>query len=751
MLTGLPDLGRPVPSVPGAAFRAFGDEGSLVLVPDALGLERQADGTAALLVTLLRGTGVPGGMSGRLEVGFAIDLPLEAAGRALVAQALPAALVPAELDGGVLEVTAQLGTGATTPLAPPVVLSPDMLARAHVVVDLTAESAVLATRLIEDSALPVQAVIRLMFPAVAPRLPLALEFDRRRLAQLLAERFGAQAVVPEKALGEALDALLADPCVTVVGDPAALADTQRAGTLALRLKGELTVPEESAAIAYRLRPVSGLSPEPGQVDLSEPARVQADRLLTVDPFAAARVLSGGGLDRFVRSVDVPALPTGQLKVTFVANLPEPVLGLLALFADLRVAAFPPLRPQEVTAGVELVAPGRSAAAGIVLSPGEPLTGETRLRTLLESGDSPVELAGPWLPVTGEWLLLGPEAFPRPLTVLRASGALTGVAEVEVRSAAGRLLARLDTQTPVLAVPRETDDPPASIVVRPRGPGRTIELPFGALPRIDLDPVTLPGFGAHRARVVGRPEPGGPQLLVEWRPEGGEQEPQAVRLGPDRPEAEISWVAASPFQPGVVWRVTRGDAPGPWSDPVPPAEGLVLSVPAAASPEPVVLDGLELRPDPADPSVWTYVPPGPFLELGPDGRPALGVVDAGPVSFLQITTRLDLPDAARNALAGRLPHPQRPPATVRAATVAVTRVAVETRPPDGAWASVAEGASSGVPPWTTALAATLGAEQSAAVKAALGGTRGRMRLVGELATGRENFVKERDVADLLGPT
>ncbi len=113
----------------------------------------------------------------------------------------------------------------------------------------------------------------------------------------------------------------------------------------------------------------------------------------------------------------------------------------------------------------------------------------------------------------------------------------------------------------------------------------------------------------------------------------------------------------------------------------------------------MLDGLELCTDPTDSSVWTYVPPGPFLELGPDGRPALGVVDAGPVSFLQITTRLDLPDAAKDSLAGRLPHPQRPPATVRAATVAVTRVAVETRPPDGVWASAAEGVSSNVPPWT----------------------------------------------------
>ncbi|MDI5908850.1 MULTISPECIES: hypothetical protein [Streptomyces] len=65
MHTGLPNLGQPVPSVPGAAFRALGDDGSLVLVPDALGLERQADGAAALLVTLLRGAAASGRVHGR--------------------------------------------------------------------------------------------------------------------------------------------------------------------------------------------------------------------------------------------------------------------------------------------------------------------------------------------------------------------------------------------------------------------------------------------------------------------------------------------------------------------------------------------------------------------------------------------------------------------------------------------------------------------------------------------------------------
>ncbi|KUN52665.1 hypothetical protein AQJ46_50755 [Streptomyces canus] len=751
MFEDLPDLGSPVASVPGAAFEAFGGGGLVVLVPDDLVLERQADGSAALLVTLLRSPSAPGGAGGRIEIGFTVDLSFDAVGQALIAQKVPARLVPGELEGGVLEITAQLGTDSATALVPPVVLSPAMLARAHVVVDLSAQSAVLAARLIRESALPVRAVLRLRFPAVAPRVPLELEFDRRRVAQLLAERFGAQAVVSDTMLGQGLDALLADPAVTVTGDPSVIGSDLRAEILGLRLRDELAVSETGAAVRYRLRPAEEISPEPRRVDLATVERVSADRLLTVDPFATARVLSDGGLERYVRTVDVPALPTGRVRVSFAANLPEPMAGLLALFADLRVPALPPFRSQEVMAGVELSAPERRAEAEIVLSPGEALTGQVRLRALLESADTPVEVTGPWRPAAGDRLVLGPESFPLPLTVVRASGAFTDAATGDVRSTAGRLVARLDAGSPLVAVPRESADPPATVVVRPIGPGRTIDLPFGTAPRLDLDPVALPGFGAHRALAVSRVVPGRPPLLVEWRPQSGEHEPMAVRLGTDRPEAEIGWIAASPFQPGFLWRVTRGsDAPGPWSEPVMPADGLVVQVDAGLPEEPVVLDGLELRPDPADPSVWTYVPPGPFLEFGPDGRPALGLVDAGAVCFLQITSRFDLPNAAREALPARLlPLTGRPPAAVRAVEVTVTRVAVEVRPPDGTWAPVAESTSSGISPWTTALSATLSADQTAAVKAAVDGTRGRMRLVGELAAGGKNFVNEQDVADLLG--
>lgn len=746
MLAGVPDLSRPVDSVPGSAYWSFG--GTLVvLVPDILGLARQEDGSAALLLTLLRRGNAESGPSGRLDIGFAVDAPLGVVGEALVAQRIPARVVPAELEGGVLSVSAQFGASERW-LVPPVEISPGLLTRAHIVADLDAEGAALARRLVEEGTLPVHAVLRLAFPAVPPRIPLALQFTRRRLAEAVAERLGKEAVVTSQALAETLDALLGDPVLTVTGDPNAVDRRLRADILAMRLRREVAAPDLSTTDQYRLLPAAELSDDPRRDDLSKPAQITAERVLSMDPFAAAGQLSGGSLERCVRTVEVPRLPTGHLRVSFTANLPQPMADLLALFADLRIPAAPPLRPQEVTAGVRLAAPDWAATADIVLSPGEHLAGEVRLRALLTDGDATLEHAGPWRSAATDRLLLGPEYFPLPLTVVRASRALTDVATVTLRGASGRVLGRLDAATPLIAVPRGLG-PSGTLLVEPLGAGQDIELPLEDRPRIDLDPVTLPGFGIHRAKLVCRAEPGDPPLLVEWRPESGDLEPQAIRLSAERREAEISWVAVSPFQPGFVWRLSRGRTPGPWSAVVMPTDDLVLSVEKEAAEEPVVLDGLELRPDPADPSVWTYVPPGPFLEAGPGGRPALGVVDAGAVSFLQLTSRLDLPDAARDVLPSRLPAGDGGAApSVRAVPVAVTRVAVETRPADGSWATVTEGTSSGIPPWNTALAATLTAEQTDAVKAAIGGVRGRMRLVSEMTAGERTLVHEKDVADLL---
>ncbi|MEZ0073232.1 hypothetical protein [Planotetraspora sp. GP83] len=737
LLTGLPDLGAPLTSLPGAVFRGFDDNGLAVAVPDVLDLERQADGSAALLVTLVRGEEPP---YGRIEAGFAVGTRLPEIGAAAVAQGQIIRLAEAEVRGGVLEFTARLGRVAEQVLVPAFELAPGLLARARVAAILSPEAATLAARLVEDATLLVTATLRLTLRAVAPRLPLAVTVDPHDLAVRLAGRVGEGAALTLEELGEALGALLAGQ------------GEGRAETLALRLKELLARPELSTEIRYRLRSPDEVAPGREHVDLAVPTAVLVDRVVSVDPFSTARALSGGSLDRHVRRITVPPLPAGHVSVEFAANLPEPVSGLLALFADLRVPPAPPLRLQQVTAGATLEPPGRTGTAHVVLAPGEEshlgdLGAEVRLRALLDvpagasevsgAAGGPAELAGPWQPATDRHLLLGPAAFPLPLTVVRASEALTALAVAEVVTAAGRTQARLDVATPLAAVPRVPGDPPVRVIIRPTGPGRTIELPVDGPDRLDLDPVTLPGFGAHQARLICRKPP----VQVEWRAEGDAGPPRTIRL---RGEGEIRWIATSPFQPGVVWRVVTAGVPGPagpWSAPVAPAEGLVIAV---DPPEAIVLNGVEAWPDDAEPGVWTYVPPGPFLDRLPGGGRAIGLVEAGVVAFLQVTTRLDVPDQDRDAMRRGLPAGS----DLRPAPVTVRRVAVEVRKPDGGWAPVAEGTSSGLPPWTTALSATLDAAQAAAVKAALGGARDRLRLVGEVAAAAGVTVRTRDVADLL---
>ncbi|MGA4844265.1 hypothetical protein [Streptomyces sp. G45] len=708
-LTDLPDLGRPLDVLPGAAFQARDRLGLGVVLPRALTLEPLPEGGVALLVTLLREGPAVGG---RIEAGFAVEAPLTEAGEAAATSATPLLLSAAEPLRGVLEVTARFGSPGAA-LAPPVTLGPDSLTTTRVVAELPADSAVLAARLVRAGTVPVDAVLRLTFRAVAPTLPLRATVDPRALLATLARRFGPAAAVPFDALATALDE-------AAFGTPS---QPDRATALALRLRPAVSRPEPVAAPLHRLLdqvPAATLT-----VDLAEPAAVDVDRVLALDLDAAARALAAGDAGRHVREVDAPPLPTGRTTVTLAANLPAPVAGLALLLADLRV---PPTaaRPQEVTASVPLTAPGGVASTRITLAPGERLRGEVRLRAVL---DGTGELEGPWRPADTTLLTLTPDAFPVPLAVVRATRALTALAVAEVRTAAGVTLGRVDAATPALAVPVTEADPPATIAVRPLGPGLPVEVPVDRR-RIELDPAALPGFGTHLARLRHAPVSG--PLTVQWRPEGDEEaEPRTVRLDADRPQADIRWVATSPFQPGVVWRTGSGD----WSAPVAPRDFLVIDVDP-----PVVVDGVELRPDPERPGSWTYVPPGPFLD-SPD---AVSLLDAGPVAFLQLTSRIDLPDGRRDAVRRGLG----PGADIHPAQVRVTRVAVETKSPDGVWVAVAEGTSSGVPPWTTALSASLDGDRRDAARAALGGTAGWMALVAELTVAGRPVRRTRDIAELI---
>lgn len=206
MLPALPDLSFPLVGVPGAAYRGFGRDGLVVAVPDRLRLEAEPDGHPRLLLTLMRGGGVAASTGGRLELGLSIESDVEGIGRVLAAQGTPVSLVVADLEAGVLTIEALLGSLVPTPLAPPQSLPPDLLTRARVVFELSAEAAGIASRLIEDATLPVQATMQLAFRAVAPRLSLAATYNPRVIAERLATRLGAGGIVTMTALESAFEA-----------------------------------------------------------------------------------------------------------------------------------------------------------------------------------------------------------------------------------------------------------------------------------------------------------------------------------------------------------------------------------------------------------------------------------------------------------------------------------------------------------------------------------------------------------------
>jgi hypothetical protein len=725
MLPALPDLSYPLAGVPGTAYRGFDRDGLVVAVPDRLRLEAEPDGRPRLLLTLLRSGGVAASSGGRLELGLSIESDVEGIGRALAAQGTPVSLVVADVEDGVLTLEAVLGPLTPTLLAPPQMLPPDLLTRARVVVELSAEAAGIAARLIEDAMLPLEATMRLAFRAVAPRLPLAATYNPRAVAERLAARLGEGKVVTMADFESAIEALLTGPEVVVAGDLQAIDPQLWARTAALRLRDRFAARATSEPGKLQLLSLQSVPSGREQIDFAAPAAVVVEQTMSIEPLSTVRSMRHGVIDDVVKRLDLPPLPTGRQRLDLSANLPEPIAGLQALVADFRAPELPPFRPLAVSLSVSLDAPERRAAAELRLAPGEQLAGEVRLRAIIARNGQAVEIAGPWRAIQRADVLLGPADFGAPLLVLRASPVLTALAVVEA-VAAGTVVARLDTATRMTAIPLTEQD--LRILARPLAEGHEIAIELGEKKRLDLDVATLPGFGAHRAQfVTAETQP----FIVEWQADGETgQEPLSVRMGADRTVAEIGWIAVSPFRPGVIWRTVRDGTPGPWSAPVLPQDGLVIRIegrtPMDDREKPIIIDGVKIAAKNGDGRAWSYVPPRPELERGPGGAPMLTVIEAGATAFLQCTARVALHEEARRALLARLKEIKPKAETLEPAPLSVERIALEVKT-GSTWVVVTESKSSGMPPWTAALAATLAPDPLAAIKSALAGEKERARL------------------------
>ena len=532
---------------------------------------------------------------------------------------------------------------------------------------------------------------------MAPRLPLAATYNPQAVAEQLAARLGEGSVVTMAALESALDALLAAPESVVEGDSQAIDPELRARTAALRLKERFAARAVSDPGKLQLLSVQNVPSGRERIDFAAPAVVVVEQVISINPLSMARSMQRGAIDDVVKRLEIPPVPTGRQRLALSANLPEPIAGLQALVADFRAPEFPPFRPLAISASVSLDPPERRAEAELRLAPGEQLAGEVRLRAVVATNGEVVEIVGLWRAIQQANVLLGPADFGAPLMVLRVSPALAALAVVEV-VANGSVVARLDTATLMTAIPLTHQD--LRIFARPLAEGRDIAIEIEGKRRLDLDLSTLPGFGAHRARLM---TTDAKPFIVEWRADGDTgQEPLSVRMGADRTVAEIGWLAASPFRPGVIWRTVQEGTPGPWSAPVLPQDELVIKIvgrtPMDDRAEPLVIDGVKIAAKNGDVRTWSYVPPRPSLERGPGGKPILTVIEAGSTAFLQCTTRLALHEDARAALLARLREIEPKAETLEAVPLSVERIALEVKT-GSTWVAVAESKGSGMLPWT----------------------------------------------------
>ena len=518
-------------------------------------------------------------------------------------------------------------------------------------------------------------------------MPLVLTYDPRAILERLAGRFGGKRSLTAADLGLAMDELLGTADVVIDGDFRSVDPALRARALGLRLGrrsgGAPSVqPGHPSAVDARTRRAGSGAP-----DLAAREMVEAEVVLTPDPLGAARAMRGGSLGDLVRRLENRA--SRHRAQTGDDQRRSPGAHRRAAGRSFRyprpgAAAIPTAPGERQRVAGRAVSFRRGGAAP---APGERLSAQARLRAVVEVGGQATTLEGPWRDVQADHVLLGVQDFPVPLLVVRASRSLLAVAVVEI---AGGAAVRLDPDRPAVALPLPNEAVPPQIVVRPLGLGREIRIDRGDARRIDLDPATLPGFGLHRARFIASATP---PLVVEWRPDVDDQvSPAALRMGADRLSADISWVAASAFRPGLVWRTVRDGATAPWCPPVMPAEDLVIRIDEGTVMDdpkaPIVVDGITLYRKAGDASTWTYVPRAPTLEADATGKPLLRIVEAGGVGFLQCTARVALRDADRAALLQKLRRLRPEAQAIEAAALTVQRVALEWFV-DGAWSTASE--------------------------------------------------------------
>jgi len=423
---------------------------------------------------------------------------------------------------------------------------------------------------------------------VAERMPLTLAFDPSSL-------LGAVRATAQGETAIALDALRAQlaaaPQTFGFDSLAVLPQAQRAqaaNALIDRfcarfasLQPDLGADNAGVRVVFdpALMPAGTLS-----WDLSKP--VLAPRMfgIAADPLGPLRELPAAQwADTTIRQHDVRALQSGWHSIAITQNLPPRRVGMLRAQVELSAPPHLPGRAFTAKATIRLENTREPAFADLRLSPVEPLKYRWKTSLFVLAGGRGELIEGPQRESDREHLLIGPDDFGVTFVVVESDPALLREARIKIECSGRRgdrpwsIRGLIDTAAPdiALAIPLDVIDAQIhAIAIALAGDGECTMAPVPAA-NLRLDAFSFEGSGRRDLAVECVFDDDKPQALIEWIPQGREDQPerlQFVRLTPLVDTARCAWIALSPFRSGYRWRWHGRDI---WSEVRDPADALML--------------------------------------------------------------------------------------------------------------------------------------------------------------------------------
>jgi hypothetical protein len=597
-LQGLPDFFQPLTTGDNCIYYPYESAGSFAVLPKSLEVALQADGYPDFLLELVRGETPALTPYGLLNLRLQAQYGMEAA-LAIVRDRHPESRVePAIFSTGYLRLL-PIGDGVDFPadIQSPMLLAWNGLGNVRFSLQLSSDSAMLLKNALQQETFLWTAWAEMEMVGVAPRLPLQVRFNPMRLLRVLnslgdsdqriarvdLENFFRQEVhlLPLEIIGE-------------VQDTVTFAETM-VDWIRTHFGKFIPAPEHLGNAYLQLAKPEEVGDGISEWNLTQPLLTARPVVLQLNPLEAARAaVQQFGLNALVRNTVVPALSSGMLPISLLANLPKHRPGVEAVGVTLRAAPFRPFRPQAIVQTVEFKPPEDTASTLFRLSPIEPPKYTATTYALLSDFQGIRKLEGTGKPCQGNFLYLNPSDFPLTFFTVEADtpllklALLKGICHWQEADVLLQRTFELTQQQPsvALAFPKGTQNVTFDISAHSLETNQIIHLGTFPAKNLKLGLYSFQEYGPHQVKINCIFDNSLPLFAIALLPEDRPETPEEISVlafTPQQPSKTWSYLARSPFQSGYRYRIHSliSQVVSEWSTIQSPFEPLVIQ--AIASP------------------------------------------------------------------------------------------------------------------------------------------------------------------------